>query len=90
MFRVPQTWNLGRLCRETPPDPDPRGHFMNWLFDRPVYVAILGLVLCMPIAIAWVMTGRKEVLYALAAAFALFVALLIMERVVVTDRRVTR
>lgn len=86
MFRVPQTWNLGRLCRETPPDPDPSGHFMNWLFDRPVYVAILGLVLCMPIAIAWVMTGRKEVLYALAAAFALFVALLIMERVVVTDR----
>ncbi|MBC7856213.1 MAG: hypothetical protein IAF94_22510, partial [Pirellulaceae bacterium] len=59
---------------------------MNWLFDRPVYVAILGLVLCVPIAIAWVMTGRKEVLYALAAAFALFVALLILERVVVTDR----
>ena len=59
---------------------------MNWLFDRPVSVAILGVILCVPIAIAWVMTGRKEVLYALGAAFAIFVGLLIMERVVVTDR----
>jgi hypothetical protein len=59
---------------------------MNWVFDRPVSLAILGVVLCVPIAIAWVMTGRKEVLYALAAAFAIFVGLLIMERVVVTDR----
>ena len=59
---------------------------MNWLFDRPVYVAILGLMLCVPIAIGWVMSGRKEMLYALAVAFALFVSLLIIERVVVTDR----
>ena len=59
---------------------------MNWLFDRPVAVGILGVILCVPIAIAWVMTGRKEVLYALAAAFAVFVGLLIMERAVVTDR----
>ena len=59
---------------------------MSWLFDRPVSVAILGVVLCVPIAIAWVMTGRKEVLYALGAAFAIFVGLLIMERMVVTDR----
>jgi divalent metal cation (Fe/Co/Zn/Cd) transporter len=59
---------------------------MNWLFDRPVYVAILGVGFSVPIAIAWVMSGRKEVLYVLAAAFALFVALLIMERVVITDR----
>ena len=59
---------------------------MNWLFDRPVYVALMGVVLCVPIAIAWVMTGRKEVLYALAAAFVIFVGLLIMERMVVTDR----
>ncbi|MGI8978585.1 MAG: hypothetical protein ACR2FY_05135 [Pirellulaceae bacterium] len=59
---------------------------MNWLFDRPAYVAILGVMLCVPIAIAWVMTGRKEVLHALAAAFAIFVGLLIMEQVVVTDR----
>ena len=59
---------------------------MNWLFDRPVYVAILGVLLCVPIAILWVTSGRKEMLYALAAAFALFVALLITERMVVTDR----
>ena len=59
---------------------------MNWLFDRPVAVGILGVILCVPIAIAWVMTSRKEVLYALAAAFAMFVGLLIMERAVVTDR----
>ena len=59
---------------------------MNWLFDRPVYVALLGVVLCIPIAIAWVMSGRKEVLYALGAAFAVALALLIAERMVVTDR----
>lgn len=59
---------------------------MNWLFDRPVYVAILGVLLCVPIAILWVTSGRKEMLYALAVAFALFVALLITERMVVTDR----
>ncbi|MFN0019779.1 MAG: hypothetical protein ACKVP0_16100 [Pirellulaceae bacterium] len=59
---------------------------MNWLFDRPVSIAIMGLMLCIPIAIGWVMSGRKEMLYALAVAFALFVGLLIMERVVVTDR----
>ena len=59
---------------------------MSWLFDRPVYVAILGLLLCVPIAVAWVMSGRKEVLYVLAAAFALFVGLLVAERLIVTDR----
>lgn len=59
---------------------------MNWIFDRPAYVALLGVVLCVPIAIAWVMSGKKEVLYALAAAFAVMVALLITERIVVTDR----
>ncbi len=59
---------------------------MNWLFDRPVYVAVLGLVFCVPIGIAWVMSGRKEVLYALAAAFGIFVGLLIMERMVISDR----
>ncbi|MCE9525279.1 MAG: hypothetical protein K8R36_04410 [Planctomycetales bacterium] len=59
---------------------------MNWLFDRPVSIAIVGLMLCVPIAIGWVMSGRKEMLYSLAVAFALFVGLLIMERVVVTDR----
>jgi hypothetical protein len=59
---------------------------MNWLFDRPVYVALLGVMFCVPIAIAWVMTGRKEVLYVLAVAFSIFVGLLIMERMVVSDR----
>jgi len=59
---------------------------MSWLLDRPVYVVILGVLLCLPIFIAWVMTGRKEVLYALLAACVVLAALLMVERVVVTDR----
>jgi hypothetical protein len=59
---------------------------MNWLFDRPATIAFLGAALCIPIAIAWVMTGKKQVLYALGAAFTVMVALLITERMVVTDR----
>lgn len=59
---------------------------MSWIFDRPVYLAILGLLFCAPIGIAWVMTGRKEALYALVVAFTLFVGLLVAERLIVTDR----
>lgn len=59
---------------------------MNWLLDRPLFIVLWGVVICIPIAIGWVASGRKEVLYGLIAALVLVAGLLITERLVTSDR----
>src|SRR5438105_17370 len=59
---------------------------MNWLFESPIVIVIAGVALILALAAAWSASGRKELLYALGAAFALLIAALVIERLVVTDR----
>jgi hypothetical protein len=57
-----------------------------WLFDHPLSIILIGVVLGVFVGGTWTATGRKELLYALGAVVALTVAWLLVERFVVTDR----
>ncbi|MCI0358400.1 MAG: hypothetical protein L0211_07955 [Planctomycetaceae bacterium] len=57
-----------------------------WLFDSPIYIVLIGIVLGVFVGIAWTASGRKELLYALIGVGVLTVIMLIAERVVVSDR----
>src|SRR2546430_16524534 len=59
---------------------------MSWLFENQLAIVALGIVLMLALGAAWSATGRKELLYGVGVAFALMVAGLIIERLVVTDR----
>lgn len=61
-----------------------------WLFDTPIYIVLIALVLGVLCGVAWTSSGRKELLYALGAVVALAIVMLIVERVVVTDREAIR
>jgi low affinity Fe/Cu permease len=57
-----------------------------WLFDTPIYIVLIGIVVGVFVGIAWSASGRKELLYALIGVAVLTVAMLIVERVVITDQ----
>jgi len=57
-----------------------------WLFDSPIYIVLIGIVLGVFVGVGWTASGRKELLFALGAVVALTVIMLIVERVVITDR----
>jgi hypothetical protein len=59
---------------------------MNWIFDQPYLIVLLSVALLSVLAIGWVMSGQKMLLYALIGCGLLAVALLITERMVTTDR----
>ena len=59
---------------------------MTWLFEQPLIIVVLGMLLILALGAAWSSSGRKELLFAMGAALALLVAGLIVERVVITDR----
>ena len=59
---------------------------MNWLFEQPLVIVVVGVLLLVLLGAAWSATGRKELLYALAATLALVAAGLVVERLVTTDR----
>jgi hypothetical protein len=61
-----------------------------WLFDAPLYIVLIALVLGVLLGVAWTSSGRKELLYALGALVLLTVVMLIAERLVVTDREAIR
>jgi hypothetical protein len=63
---------------------------MNWLFEHELVVVALGVAAILALGAAWSSSGRKELLYAVGAAFALLIAGLIVERVVVTDQEAIR
>lgn len=58
---------------------------MTWIFDQPLYIVILGIVLGVLVGAVWTMTGRKEALFALAGVVVLTLVMLVVERWVVTD-----
>jgi hypothetical protein len=57
-----------------------------WIFDQPIYIAAIGLVVSALLVAGWSMSGRKELLYAVAAVLLVMAGFLIAERYVVTDR----
>jgi hypothetical protein len=59
---------------------------MNWLFDQPISLIVIGLAIAFLLGVAWVQTGKNVFLYAMAVAVLLFGVLLVVERSVVTDR----
>ena len=59
---------------------------MNWLFDQPYTIAIVGVAIVFFLGIAWVQTGRNAFLYAVAGVMALAALLLVLERRIITDR----
>jgi hypothetical protein len=61
-----------------------------WLFDTPIYIVLIAIVLGVLVGVAWTASGRKELLYALGAIVLLTVVMLIVERAVVTDREAIR
>jgi hypothetical protein len=58
---------------------------MTWIFDQPLYIVILGIVLGVLVGAVWTMTGRKEALLALAGVVVVTLVMLVVERLVVTD-----
>ena len=59
---------------------------MIWLFESPALVALLGILLIIFMGVCWIMSGRKELLYALVACIALVAGLLVAERMITTER----
>ena len=59
---------------------------MNRLFESPLSIAVLGFLLVAGLGMSWILSGRKELLYALVAAGLLVAGLLVAERMITTDR----
>lgn len=59
---------------------------MSWLFEQPMTIAVLAVIVVTLLGFVWVQTGRREALAAVAVALLIFLGLLVAERVVVTDR----
>jgi hypothetical protein len=60
-----------------------------WILDNeynPALLAFLGAFVCLAVFVAWIKTGRKEVLYALAVAAVVAIGLIVAERMHVSDR----
>jgi hypothetical protein len=63
---------------------------MNWLFEQPLIIVVLGVAVIFGLGAAWSASGRKELLYAIVAVFALLLAGLVVERWTITDREAIR
>jgi len=63
---------------------------MLWLYEQPLIIVALGVGLILALGAAWSATGRRELLYAAGVGFALLIAGLIVEKMVVTDREAIR
>jgi ketosteroid isomerase-like protein len=63
---------------------------MTSLFESPLAIVLVGLIIVAILGGGWVQTGRKPLLYAAVAAGTLAGLLLLAERLVVTDREAIR
>jgi len=59
---------------------------MEWLWEKPLFIVIMGLLTAVILGGLWLQTGRKRALYALLVALGVMGLLLVVERVVETDR----
>jgi low affinity Fe/Cu permease len=63
---------------------------MSWLYEQQLTIVVLGVAVILGLGAAWSASGRKELLYAIAAAIVLLIAGLLIERLVVTDKEAIR
>ena len=63
---------------------------MNWLFEQPLIIVVLGVALIFALGAVWSATGRKELLYGIAAVGLLLIVGLVVERQTITDREAIR
>jgi len=63
---------------------------MTWLYEQPPIIVALGVAIILGLGAAWSASGRKELLFGIAAVLVLTIAGLIVERQVVTDREAIR
>jgi hypothetical protein len=59
---------------------------MTWVLEEPIYILVLGLITAAFLGFALMQTGYRSLLHALLAVLALTGGLLLLERMVVTDR----
>jgi hypothetical protein len=59
---------------------------MDWLFEKPLFILIMGVLTAVVLGGLWTQTGRKSALYAFLAALGATAGLLLVERWVQTDR----
>jgi hypothetical protein len=59
---------------------------MNWIYEQPLVVLIVGAVLSLAVAAAWASTGKRWLLVPLILTILLTVGGLVAERLIVTDR----
>jgi hypothetical protein len=63
---------------------------MNWLFEQPIVIVLIGFVVLLALGAAWSATGRKELLYALGVTLLLIFVGLVVEKLIITDREAIR
>jgi hypothetical protein len=59
---------------------------MTWLYEEPLPIIVISAILCVALAVGFLKTGQKWLLVAVAAVVILAIAVLAIERAVVTDR----
>jgi hypothetical protein len=59
---------------------------MNWIFESPLTIVLLGAAALALLSTVWVQTGKSQVLIAMGVVGALLIAGLVVERMVQTDR----
>lgn len=63
---------------------------MNWLWEQPLVIVLVGTAALGALGSAWALTGRRELALAAIAVLGLVVVGLVVERLVVTDREAIR
>jgi hypothetical protein len=63
---------------------------MNWLYEQPILIVMIGIGAILALGAAWSTSGRKELLYAIGGVVLLMIAGLVTERIVVTDKEAIR
>ena len=59
---------------------------MSGLFEEPVLPVVLGIITAVILGFAWLQTGKRPFIYGLVIAILLTILVVVVERVVVTDR----
>lgn len=63
---------------------------MNWLFDQPLYIIVIGVLMAAMLAGGFLQTGRNVLFFAALGCLVLTGAMVGVERLVVTDREAVR
>lgn len=59
---------------------------MSWIFESPILISVLGAIGAMVLAIAWASSGKRETAIIAGVWVGLVFVMLLVERLVVTDR----